>query len=151
MRKIMRRMKLKRVHGTDWIDSYSIKVSSPLIEDCLLHLINLSISQSKFSSRWKPQLIFPTFKKNEKDRVENYRPVCHLIQIGKMVEYAVYFQIMEHFTTHNLFHPNHHGSLANHYTANSMTCGLMQQRNESFQQCASWTNLPHTIFYAIKL
>ena len=121
LRKIIRRMKPKRVHGTDWIDSYSIKVSSPLIEDCLLHLINLSISQSKFSSRWKPQLIFPTFKKNEKDRVENYRPVCHLIQIGKMVEYAVYFQILEHFTTHNLFHPNHHGSLANHSTATAIT------------------------------
>ena len=119
-RKIMKKMKPKRVHGTDWIDSYSLKISSPLIEDCLMHLINLSIKKNRFSTRWKPQLIFPTHKKKEKDLVENYRPVSHLVQVGKMTEYAVYFQIVDHFTTNNLFHPNHHGSLANHSTATAL-------------------------------
>ena len=37
-----------------------------------------------------------------------------------MVEYAVYFQIVEHFITNELFHPNHHGSLANHSTATAI-------------------------------
>ena len=119
-RNIMKRMKSKRVHGVDWIDSFSLKIASPLIEDCLIHLINLSIKRSKFSSRWKPQLIFPLHKKKEKDLVENYRPVSHLVQVGKMVEYAAYFQIVEHFATNNLFHPNHHGSLAHHSTATAI-------------------------------
>ena len=116
-RKIMKKMKPKRVHGIDWIDSYSLKIASPLLEDSLIHLINLSIKDAKFSSRWKPQLIFPLHKKNERDCISNYRPVSHLVQVGKMVEYAVYFQIMEHFIRNNLFHQNHHGSLANHSTA----------------------------------
>ena len=90
-RGIMKKMKAKRIHGVDWIDSFSLKAASPLIEDCLMHLINLSIRKSRFSSRWKPQLIFPTHKKNEKDKLENYRPVSHLVQVGKMVEYAIYF------------------------------------------------------------
>ena len=50
----------------------------------------------------------------------NYRPVSHLVQVGKMVEYAIYFQIVEHFVTNNLFHPNHHGSLADHSTATAI-------------------------------
>ena len=116
-RNILKKMKPKRVHGIDWIDSYSLKIASPLLEDSLIHLINLSISDAKFSSRWKPQLIFPLHKKNERDLITNYRPVSHLVQVGKMVEYAVYFQIMEHFIKNDLFHPNHHGSLANHSTA----------------------------------
>ena len=120
LRKIMKKMKPKRVHGVDWIDSFSLKIASPLIEECLMHLINLSITSCKFSRRWKPQLIFPLHKKKEKDLIENYRPVSHLVQVGKIVEYAVYFQIVEHFTTHNLFHPNHHGSLANHSTATAI-------------------------------
>ena len=119
-RGIMKKMKGKRVHGVDWIDSFSLKIASPLIEDCLIHLINLSIRTSRFSTRWKPQLIFPFHKKKDKDMLENYRPVSHLVQVGKMIEYAVYFQIVEHFTTHNLFHPNHHGSLANHSTATAI-------------------------------
>ena len=113
-------MKPKRVQGVDWIDSFSLKIASPLIEDALQHLINLSISSSKFSARWKPQLIFPLHKKNERNIVGNYRPVSHLVQVGKMIEYAVYFQIVELFITNNLFHPNHHGSLANHSTATAI-------------------------------
>ena len=68
-RQIMKKFKSKRVHGVDWIDSYSLKIASPLIEDALIHLINLSIKSSKFSSRWKPQLIFPLHKKNERNVV----------------------------------------------------------------------------------
>ena len=40
-RGIIKKMKSKRTHGIDWIDSFSLKASSPLIEDCLIHLINL--------------------------------------------------------------------------------------------------------------
>ena len=48
-RKLMQKFKGKRVHGVDLIDSYSIKIAAPLIEDALIHLINLSIKQGKFA------------------------------------------------------------------------------------------------------
>ena len=117
---IMKRMKCKRVHGVDWIDAHSLKIAGPLIEESLLHLINLSIRKSSFANRWKPQLIFPFHKKKAKDEIGNYRPVSHLVQVGKIVEYAVNFQIIEHFTRNDLFHPNHHGSLAHHSTATAV-------------------------------
>ena len=116
----MKKMKGKRVHGTDWIDAYSLKIASPLLEDSLIHLINLSIRQGRFAQVWKPQLIHPVHKKNARDKKENYRPVSHLVQIGKICEYAVNFQIIEHFVKNNLFHPNHHGSIANHSTATAV-------------------------------
>ena len=136
----MKRMKGSRVHGVDWIDAYSLKVAGPLIEDCLIHLVNLSIRRSKFATRWKPQLIFPFHKKKEKDKVENYRPVSHLVQVGKIVEYAVYFQIVQHFVANNLFHPNHHGSLANHSTATAIVqltdlCLAAAERHELSAIC----------------
>jgi hypothetical protein len=37
--------------------------------------------------------------------------------VGKLVEYIVGDQILEHFITNGLLHPNHHGSLKNHSTA----------------------------------
>ena len=43
-----------------------------------------------------------------------------LVQVGKMVEYAIYLQIVDHFVNNCLFHPNHHGSLANHSTATAI-------------------------------
>ena len=46
--------------------------------------------------------------------------VSHLVQSGMITEYAVNFQIIEHFIKHDLFRPNHHGSLANHSTATAV-------------------------------
>ena len=36
------------------------------------------------------------------------------------MEYAVYFQIIDHFLQYDLFHPNHHGNIANHSTATAI-------------------------------
>ena len=119
-RKILKKLKSRRTHGVDWIDKASLKLAGPLIEEALIHLINLSIREGRFASRWKPQLIFPHHKKKARDLLENYRPVSHLVQIGIMVEYAVYYQIVEHFEKNDLFHPNHHGSIANHSTATAL-------------------------------
>ena len=120
LRKILKRMKGKRSHVVDLIDSFSLKLAGPLIEDALLHLINLSIRKSRFAAKWKPQLIFPLHKKAEKHDPKNFRPVSHLVEIGKMVEYAAYFQVIDHFTTNKLFHENHHGSLSCHSTATAL-------------------------------
>ena len=119
-RKVMKKVKNSRVHGVDWIDGYSIKIASPLLEDCLIHLVNLSFRSNKFAACWKPQLVHPTHKKKAKDEIENYRPVSHIVQVGKIVEYAAQLQIIEHFEKYNLFHQNHHGSLANHSTATAI-------------------------------
>ena len=71
LRKAIKRMKGKRSCGVDLIDSYSLKLAAPLIEDALLHLINLSIEKGIFAKNWKPQLIMPTFKKKDRNMVEN--------------------------------------------------------------------------------
>ena len=113
-------MKGKRSHGINNIDSFSLKLAGPLMEDALEHLINLSIKKQIFASRWKPQLINPLHKKDDMLDPKNFRPVSHLVEVGKMVEYAVYVQVVEHFTLNNLFHENHHGSLAGRSTATAL-------------------------------
>ena len=120
LRRALKKMKGKRVYGIDGIDSYSLKLAAPLMEDSLMHLVNLSIEKQNFAKPWKPQLILPFHKKKEKTQVGNYRPVSHLVEVGKLVEYVVGEQILGHFITNNLFHPNHHGSLANHSTATAL-------------------------------
>ena len=120
LRKAMKRMKGKKVHGVDNIDSYSIKIAGPLMEEALLQLVNKSIEQMKFAKNWKPQLVKPLHKKKEKTLVGNFRPVSNLVEVGKVVEYAVAEQIITHFIENNLFHPNHHGGLPNHSTATAL-------------------------------
>ena len=58
-----KKMKGKREHGRDEIDSYSLKLTAPLMKESLLHVVNLSIESQNFAKPWKPQLIQPFHKK----------------------------------------------------------------------------------------
>ena len=42
------------------------------------------------------------------------------MQVGLIAEYAVYYQIVEHFIKFDLFHPNHHGTIPNHSTVTAL-------------------------------
>ena len=65
LRKHLTKMKGTRSHGTDYIDSYSLKLSAPVIEEVILHLVNLSISSNSYPTQWKYQLVLPFYKKKE--------------------------------------------------------------------------------------
>ena len=57
LRRALKRMKVKKVHGVDNIDPYSLKIAGQFIEDALLQLVNQSLEQKKFATNWKPQLL----------------------------------------------------------------------------------------------
>ena len=120
LREVLSKMKHSRSHGIDFIDAYSIKLAGPLIEDALLHLVNLSINSGIFPSIWKTQLVLPLHKKNDKLDGANYRPVSHIVELGKIVECVIHKQVYDHFAENQLFHMNHHGFLNNHSTATAL-------------------------------
>ena len=64
--------------------------------------------------------MLPLFKKNDKLDGTNYRPVSHIIELGKIVEYVVHDQVYNHFVEHKMFHGNHHGFLGDHSTATAL-------------------------------
>ena len=64
-RRALKRMKDKKVHGVNNIDSYSIKIGGLLMEEALLQLVNKSIEQRKFAKNWKPQLVKPYIKRRK--------------------------------------------------------------------------------------
>ena len=113
-------MKGSKSYGIDLVDSFSLKLAAPYIIDILHYLVNLSLISGKFGTIWKTQLIYPYHKKNDKCDSSNYRPVSHISEVSKLVEYAVFDQLMEHFTSNNLFHSNHHGFVPKHNTVTAL-------------------------------
>ena len=57
---------------------------------------------------------FHTTKRGDKEDADNYRPVCHLVEVGKLVEVVVWEQLMDYTTQRHLLHPSHHGSVPHH-------------------------------------
>ena len=64
--------------------------------------------------------LIPIHRKKEKTLVGNIRPVSNLVEVGKVAEYAIAEQIVEHYIENNLFHPNQNGGLPNHSTATNL-------------------------------
>ena len=70
LRKILKKLKGNRSCGNDFIDGFSIKMAAPIIEDILLHIVNLSINESIYSQFWKMSKIKPLLSHSLYDNSE---------------------------------------------------------------------------------
>ena len=50
----------------------------------------------------------------------NFRPVAHIIEVGKLAEMIIHEQVYNHFEEHGLFHSNHHGFRSQHSTSSAL-------------------------------
>ena len=106
--------------GLDYIDTRIIKLAQAEITPALTHIINLSIRQSKFPAEFKKAKVVPLHKKNDVLNPQNYRPVAILPVFSKLLERAVFVQMIDYFESNKLLHPNHHGFRSNHNTTTAL-------------------------------
>ena len=106
--------------GLDYIDTGILKQARAELLPAITHIINLSILNSKFPTQFKKAKVVPLHKSGDYLNPKNYRPVAILPVMSKLVERAVFIQIIDYFETNNLLHPNHHGFRANHNTTTAL-------------------------------
>ena len=99
-----------------------MKLAGQHIIPAITHIINLSIETQEFPTSWKCAKIIPLHKKDDELNPKNYRPVAILPILSKILEKAVFLQIIDYMDNNHLLHPNHHGFRAGHST----TTGLIQ-------------------------
>ena len=118
--KIIKSLKNSRSTGLDNIDTYIIKLVASDILPALTHVINLSISEGVFPCEWKKSKVVPLLKKGDSLDPRNYRPVALLPIFSKILERAVFVQLVEYLESNKLLHPNHHGSRGSHSTGSAL-------------------------------
>ena len=73
------------------------------------HILNLSIKNKTFPSKWKIAKVVPLYKgKGSKFDAKNYRHVAILPILSKVLERAVYKKVISHMNGNKLFNPSHH-------------------------------------------
>ena len=119
--KIISNLKNSRASGVDFIDTYIIKLIKPDIVPAICHIVNLSIQTSRFPTKWKIAKIIPLYKgKGCKLDKKNYRPVAILPVVSKVLERAVFMQIVRHMDSNKYFNPSHHAYRSFHSTTTAM-------------------------------
>ena len=106
--------------GLDQIDTSTIKLVKYEILPAVTHILNLSISTGKFPTAWKKSKVIPLHKKGDLLDPKNYRPVAIVPILSKVLEKAIFLQMMTYLVENNLLHPNHHAYRANHNTTTAL-------------------------------
>ena len=98
--------------GPDGMPPALIRLS-PDMPLLLLHLFNLSLTQSHFPQIWKVAVITPRHKGGASNDIKNYRPINHTPDVSKILERVVNDSIITFFTENNLLNPSQYGFLKN--------------------------------------
>ena len=90
--------------GVDWIDNKCLKLVASVISPAITRIINLSVRNSVYPSAYKASKLVPIQKKDTNPLMCNsWRPVNQLVSVGKLVERALFGQIVEYFETKSYF------------------------------------------------
>ena len=107
--KLLLNIKPNKATGPDGIPGNLLKICAEEIADVYTLLFQASLDQGSLPSDWKKANIVPVFKKGDKGRVENYRPISLTSITSKILEHIIHSSIMDHLEKHSLLNKFQHG------------------------------------------
>ena len=109
MLKIVRALNIRKAHGHDDISIRMTKICDKSLLKPLILLFENSTKSSCYPDIWKRPNIIPVHKKNDKQLVNNYRPISLLPIFGKIFEKIIFNKIYNFLLEGNLLNPNQSG------------------------------------------
>jgi len=114
--KIIMQLPLNKAPGPDGFGSNIIRETAPLILQPLVHIYNLSFTQSIVPEKLKISKVVPIYKKKDKMSPENYRPISLLSIFNKLLEKLMYKRIYSFLTNNNILYDYQFGFRNKHST-----------------------------------
>ena len=133
---IIKNMKSKSSTGYDNISNKLIKSAKDVLIKPLTLLVNQIIHTGEFPKQLKIAKVKPLFKKGNQSSFTYYRPISLLPSISKFFEHVMTSQLIDYFTSKNLFclqqfgfRPGHSTELAalklvNHIISEMDSCNI---------------------------
>ena len=106
--------------GPNSIPTHILKLNLDFLTLPLKHIINLSFSEGCFPQMLKLADICPIFKKKDKNRCENYRPISLLSNLSKLFECAMHTRIYDFLEQCNIFSDLQFGFRKKHSTNHAL-------------------------------
>ena len=114
--KIINGLKTKTSYGIDKLSTKLLKEIKHELLNPITLIINQSLNNGIFPDLLKIAKISPIYKKDDKTKLSNYRPISLLPSISKIFEKVICNQIHCHFKSNNLFYNNQYGFRSHHST-----------------------------------
>ena len=107
--KTIRALNINKAHGHDDFSIRMIKICDKSLLKPLLILFKNSLKLSYYPDIWKKSNIIPAHKKNDKQLLNNYRPISLLPIFGKIFEKIIFNRIYDFLLKEELLNPNQSG------------------------------------------
>ena len=102
VRKLLAKIKPHTACGPDNLPAYLLKEASNELAPLFCLLFNATLHQGKIPHAWKSANVSPIFKKGDKHRPENYRPISLTSLVCKTAEHIIHSQIIHHLDANNI-------------------------------------------------
>ena len=122
--KKIKKMKDNKSSGVDGIPPKLLKEIVEQISTPLAQVFNLSIEEGVVPSEWKEANITPLFKKDSRNKPENYRPVSLTSVVCKLLETLIRDHMVKFLVKHQLINTYQHGFLKARSCLTNLLCFL---------------------------
>ena len=106
--------------GPNSVPTHILKTNFEFLVSPLKHIINLSFTEGCFPQLLKLSEVCPIFKKKDKNKCENYRPISLLSNLSKLFERAMHTRIYEFLESHSVFSNLQFGFRKKHSTNHAL-------------------------------
>ena len=100
--KILSTLPTNKSTGLDNIPCKLLKEAAPYIATSLKAIFDRSIETSVFPDEFKKAKVTPLHKANDKENLDNYRPISVIPAVAKVFERLVFNQLYQYFNDNNL-------------------------------------------------
>ena len=109
IRKLLRDLKPHKASGPDHIQSRFLKETADELAPAMCTLFQASLSQGHIPNEWRHANVAPVFKKGDRSRASNYRPVSLTSICCKTMEHIMHSNILSHLEKHGILTDYQHG------------------------------------------
>ena len=106
---VIKKLKTKKARRTNDVETVFIKYANPVISKFLSDMFNVCLSEGTYPDLLKIAEVVPIFKKGERNKMTNYRPISLLSQFNKVFEKLLYTRIYSYLTRFNLLSDHQFG------------------------------------------
>jgi len=112
--KLLRNLNPSKASGPDDIPNRVLKTCADSIAPSLAAIFSLSIKSGQLPSDWRTANISSVFKKGDRNKAENYRPVSLTSVASKILEHIICRHLHSHFERHAILTNRNHGFRTGH-------------------------------------
>ena len=106
---LLSKVNISKAAGPDQLPNHVLKVCSFELAPAVTFLFQKSIDVGVLPGDWTNANVAPVFKKGDRHRAENYRPVSLTSVLSKLLEHIVCRAMLSHFEQNNVLTNLNHG------------------------------------------